>query len=141
MDEPAIYFCGSIRGGRDHATRYHDLIDALQTKGTVLSEHVGYDDIEKEEKQRTERDIYQRDCEWIDDADIMIAEVTTPSLGVGYELAQAQHQAMPVLCLFDTDGEHALSAMVRGCPHFTVEEYTTIEDAITTVHAFIDEQV
>ena len=36
-----IYFCGSIRAGRDDAALYAKIIDNLKTYGTVLTEHVG----------------------------------------------------------------------------------------------------
>ena len=36
-----IYFCGSIRGGRDDAEIYARIIKYLQAYGQVLTEHVG----------------------------------------------------------------------------------------------------
>ena len=38
-----IYFCGSIRGGRDDRHLYIKLIDHLKKYGTVLTEHIGSD--------------------------------------------------------------------------------------------------
>lgn len=35
-----IYFCGSIRGGRDDVNIYRRLVEKLQSYGTVLTEHV-----------------------------------------------------------------------------------------------------
>lgn len=35
-----IYFCGSIRGGRDDVEIYRKLVTTLQKYGTVLTEHV-----------------------------------------------------------------------------------------------------
>ena len=36
-----IYFCGSIRGGRENAALYHRMIEFLKGYGPVLTEHVG----------------------------------------------------------------------------------------------------
>ena len=36
-----IYFCGSIRAGRDDAALYRRIIDQLKEYGEVLTEHVG----------------------------------------------------------------------------------------------------
>jgi len=36
-----IYFCGSIRGGRDLAATYDKMITMLGTYGKVLTEHLG----------------------------------------------------------------------------------------------------
>ncbi len=35
-----IYFCGSIRGGRDDAALYRRIIDQLKEYGDVLTEHI-----------------------------------------------------------------------------------------------------
>ena len=37
----SIYFCGSIRGGRQDQALYAKIIDTLKTYGTVFTEHVG----------------------------------------------------------------------------------------------------
>ena len=36
-----IYFSGSIRGGRDDAKIYHQIITYLKNFGEVLTEHIG----------------------------------------------------------------------------------------------------
>lgn len=38
-----VYFCGSIRGGRDDVTIYQRIIQKLKSYGSVLTEHVGSD--------------------------------------------------------------------------------------------------
>ena len=40
-----IYFCGSIRGGRDDAQLYAKIISHLKSFGTVLTEHVGWEHV------------------------------------------------------------------------------------------------
>lgn len=44
-----IYFCGSIRGGRDDVHIYKDIISQLGAYGEVLTEHVG--DVETQEEE------------------------------------------------------------------------------------------
>ena len=44
-----VYFCGSIRGGRDDAELYKRIIEQIKQYGTVLTEHVGKHDIEEDE--------------------------------------------------------------------------------------------
>ena len=36
-----VYFAGSIRGGREDAQLYHDLIEEIKKTDIVLTEHVG----------------------------------------------------------------------------------------------------
>ncbi|KAB0337781.1 hypothetical protein FD755_025470, partial [Muntiacus reevesi] len=53
-----------------------------------------------EEAAGGDRLIHDRDLAWLQQADAVVAEVTQPSLGVGYELGRAVALHKPVLCLF-----------------------------------------
>lgn len=130
-----IYFAASIRGGRDDVPIYRQLIDELQRHGTVLTEHIAHpDDVEL---GMTDGDIYQRDMDWLKGADVVVAEVSTPSLGVGYELASAEHLGKRVLCLFRPSSGGSLSAMISGSSQQTVAEYETIEEAGRAIDEFL----
>ena len=115
-----IYFAGAIRGGRDDAKLYKKIITYLGDIGQVLTEHVGDQDLDKMgEKEEIDVGIYQRDIEWLQSADAVVAEVTMPSLGVGYELGIAEKLNKPVLCLYRSRKDKRLSAMVQGNKRFT----------------------
>lgn len=137
-----IFFSGSIRGGRDDAALYREVIDMLEGHGDVLTEHVGADDVEAKEAAvgLSDGDIYQQDVAWLRQADAVVAEVTTPSLGVGYELGRAVAWGTPVLCLYRPGGEHDLSAMVRGNDDVTVEEYAEPDELEPVLTTFFDRQ-
>jgi len=125
-----IYFAASIRGGREDKELYFDLIKATQEHGTVLTEHIGNADLTAfGEVQRTDEQIFERDMEWVREADVVVAEVTTPSLGVGYELGQAEALGKPVFCLYRKIEGKRLSAMLAGNKALTCETYTDLEDA------------
>lgn len=132
-----IYFAGAIRGGRDDSHIYGFLISHLRQFGSVLTEHVGNEALLKDENKLTENEIFDRDMEWLGSSDVVIAEVTTPSLGVGYELGVAQGLGKPVLCLFQADSKTSLSAMVKGNNVFAVREYQSIQDACDIMDQFI----
>jgi nucleoside 2-deoxyribosyltransferase len=124
-----IYFAGSIRGGRDDKELYFAIIEALSAFGTVLTEHVGDKTLEASgEHHLSDTEIFERDMDWVRQADVIVAEVTTPSLGVGYELGQAQAMGKPVICLFRTGTDRRLSAMVSGNTYMQVFEYRSLED-------------
>lgn len=125
-----IYFAGAIRGGRDDAELYSGIIEFLQPYGTILTEHVGNEKLLEQEQLLSEEDIYKRDMKWLNSADILIAEVSIPSLGVGYELAAAEELNIPCLCLFRKSGNRPLSAMIQGNPFFQTIPYETLEEAI-----------
>ena len=82
-------------------------------------------------------DIWSNDIKWIGQADAIIAEVTGPSLGVGYEIAKAEKMGKPVLCLFRPEGERRLSAMIAGSPSATVFEYTDLQSAEHAIATFL----
>lgn len=128
-----IYFAGSIRGGRDDAAIYRELVRILQRHGEVLTEHVA----SVGEEQLPDVDIYARDLDWLISCDAVVAEVTTPSLGVGYEVAVAVERGIPVLCLFRPEGGGRLSAMLTGNRQVTVVEYVDVEQASAAVERFL----
>ncbi len=134
-----IYFAGSISGGRNDIELYQALIRHLDLYGTVLTEHIGNQNMTNlGEDTIADREIYQRDIAWIREADVVIAEVSTPSLGVGYEISKAEDLSKPVLCLYRDRENHRLSAMVAGNPKLTIARYTRLEDAIKTIDAFFE---
>ena len=133
-----IYFAGSIRAGRDDQDIYHQLIQGLQGHGPVLTEHVGDPDLtELGDDGPSDRMIYQRDMAWLAEAALMVADVTIPSLGVGYEIGRAESRGIPVLCLYRERDGRKLSAMISGNPKVTVTKYGTVEEALVYIDRFI----
>ncbi|XP_063425987.1 putative 2'-deoxynucleoside 5'-phosphate N-hydrolase 1 isoform X1 [Mytilus trossulus] len=138
-----IYFAGSIRAGRDDADLYARLIEQLSQYGKVLTEHVGNSAVEKEEKDMSEKEIHDRDMEWLNESDYLVAEVTQPSLGVGYEIGRAIDLKKTVLCLFRPQTGKRLSAMIRGAENgstFIVKDYKESE-APTIFKEFFKEEL
>jgi 2'-deoxynucleoside 5'-phosphate N-hydrolase len=133
-----IYFAGSIRGGREHQEIYAKIIKYLENFGKVLTEHVGEVALSTNfESQNKEEYIYTRDTAWIKEADVLIAEVTSPSLGVGYEIAYAEKLNKPILCLFGEFSDKSLSAMIQGNKDLTVRNYKNFEDAKKIIDDFL----
>ena len=131
-----IYFSGSIRGGRNDAQLYHDLIEYLKTFGRVLTEHIGRLDL-VDEREIPPCQIHDRDITWLSTSDVVIAEVTTPSLGVGYELGRAVEMKKPILCLYRQTGDKSVSGMISGSPGIITIVYETLEEAETWIASFI----
>ena len=133
-----IYFAGAIRGGREDAQLYEKVIAYLKEKGQVLTEHIGSTDLGWEgETSSKDEEIYNRDIKWLQSTDIVVAEVTTPSLGVGYELGIAEKLNIPVLCLYRPDKGNRLSAMISGNAIFTCRKYTVFIEVQKGIDDFI----
>ena len=136
-----IYFAGAIRGGRQDASTYHAMIAHLQSHAEVLTEHVGNKALsDGGEHDLSDKEIHARDLAWLEECDAVIAEVTTPSLGVGYELGVAEKLGKPILCLFDSGNpDFRLSAMLSGNPKVTVARYQNLAEAIGAIDLFIQQ--
>ncbi len=119
-----VYFAGSIRAGRVDAGLYRRMIACIRRKAEVLTEHVG--DLSLEESA-SDRQIYARDTAWLREADLLIAECSCPSLGVGYELAYAEALGKPCHIFYDA-GKARLSAMLNGNGWFIVHPYRAEEE-------------
>lgn len=135
-----IYFSGSIRGGRGDAQLYHDLIEYLKTFGNVLTEHIGNINL-IDEREMPPCQIHDRDLTWLKSADVVIAEVTTPSLGVGYELGRAVEMGKPILTLYRQIDDKRLSGMISGSPGIISVVYTELEEAKIWINGFLKDRL
>lgn len=136
-----IYFAGSIRGGREDAVLYLEIIDYLKTFGEVLTEHVGDPKLTSAgDDGPSDKFIHDRDLEWLNASDVVVAEVTTVSMGVGYEIGRAVEAGKPVLCLFRPDSGIHLSAMISGCDTLTLESYGSFKEAQMVIKDFLHER-
>lgn len=134
-----IYFAGSIRGGRVDAALYRRMIDHMKTQGhAVLTEHVGSSKLCLEEQGRDkDAHIYNQDTTWLRESDIVIAECTCPSLGVGYELAYAERFGIPVHIFYNRNNCQ-LSAMLTGNSYFEIHPYSCEEEIFETLNTLLN---
>jgi len=113
---PKIYFAGAISAGRERQPLYAEMVHFLETLGAeVLSAHVARADVLEHEAKLSAEEIFNRDLQFIESCDGMIAEVSRPSLGVGYEIATALSLWRPTLCLCEQ--EVFLTRLLTGNSH------------------------
>ncbi|WP_197034639.1 nucleoside 2-deoxyribosyltransferase [Glycomyces sp. NRRL B-16210] len=138
LTEPVYYFAGSIRAGRDDVPHYNRIIAHLKKSGPVRTEHVGdYSLSLSGQTQFDDKYIHDRDLAWLRSANVVVAETTRPSLGVGYELAMATVYQIPIFALHRSE-ESSLSAMIAGCRNVTVIEYTDLDDALARLDHLLE---
>ena len=118
-----IYFAASIRGGRDDWASYLEIVTQLREYGEVLTEHIGDAKLSAAGEDIDDRNIHDRDLAWLKSSDYLVAEVTTPSFGVGYEIGKATEWGKSVLCLYRPAEGRLLSAMISGSNGVTLKEY------------------
>jgi len=111
-----IYFSCSITGGWADQEVYQNIVDYLTSKGHhVLTAHLSRSNVMRAEMQANAAHVYQRDIDWIHQCDLLVAEVSTPSHGVGYEIAIALSLDKPVLCCYRFGKR--ISKMILGNTH------------------------
>ena len=119
-----IYFAASIRGGRENQETHALVVSELQKHGTVLTEHIADKNLTSQGGVGyTEKYIFERDTAWIRECDTLVAEVTTASLGVGYEIGYAESLKKPILCLYRQTEGKLLSGMILGDPLIETQIY------------------
>ncbi|HOT96663.1 MAG TPA: nucleoside 2-deoxyribosyltransferase [bacterium] len=133
-----IYFAASIAGGRSYLPTYRRMVDFLKAGGhRVLTEHIVAQDVLRQEQPFSARQIFERDAAWLESCDCVVAEISNPSLGVGYEICYALDCSKPLLCL------HArglfISRMITGIsrPGFSVADYGAEEEWQQRITAFL----
>ena len=133
-----VYFAGSIRGGRADASLYAEMIARIKESCTVLTEHVGDLSLSAlEGEPQRDAAIYSQDTAWIRECDLLIAECTCPSLGVGYELAFAEKLGKPCFVFYHRE-KCSLSAMIKGDPYFKVFPYSDREELFAALDGVLN---
>jgi len=133
-----IYFACSITGGRDFESVYQIITQALaEDCHEVPTAHLAESGVTALEAVIDPMDVYRRDVSWIRASDALIAEVSAPSHGVGYEIGFALGLGKPVLALYE-EGQK-VSKMISGNPdpNLSVKTYKDPEHAVQLVREFL----
>ena len=143
-DVMTIYLACTVRGNRGALAAARALSERLQSHGhTVLTTHLLCDDADAAEGALTEQQVYERDIRLLENADMLIAEASGSSYGVGFEVgyvlgrAAATHQR--VLVVFDEARRPAVSRLVTGVLHpaCTVRGYRDSADLLAVVEKYL----
>ncbi len=133
-----IYFACSITGGREFEAAYQEIVAALTADGhEIPTSHLAQSDVMENERELSPQDVYERDVNWIKKCDVLIAEVSVPSHGVGYEIGAALNIGKPVLCIYKK--ERKVSKMITGNsdPMLSIHAYANVKEAISQARIFL----
>ena len=136
-----IYLACTVRGDRGGVLAGRTICERLQHHGHhVLTTHLLADHVEAAESQLTERDVFRRDLGWLEACDVLVAEASGSSYGVGFEvgyvLGRAQAGRQRVVLVYDAARRHLVSRLITGNDdeRCTTFGYGSIEE----LAAFID---
>jgi 2'-deoxynucleoside 5'-phosphate N-hydrolase len=133
-----IYFACSITGSREFESVYQSITRALLADGhDIPTAHLADPEVKTLEGIINPAEVYDRDTVWIRACDALVAEVSTPSHGVGFEVGYALSLDKPVLCVYSKGQK--VSKMLTGNPHkrLQVKVYQDPEEAIRIIRSFL----
>jgi nucleoside 2-deoxyribosyltransferase len=129
-----VYFAGSISQSRADLDQYMRIIEMLGDDYQISSDAADAE-LFQHEAHLSNREIYQQEMRELGQSDVMIAEVSEASLGVGYQIAHAERLGKPILCL--TRPGDRISPMLIGSARIEVGLYDTLDEADTLVQEFL----
>jgi nucleoside 2-deoxyribosyltransferase len=133
-----IYFACALTGGRAEQAEYAQLVAHLQAQGhRVPTAHLALAAGAAEEAALDAAAVYGRDIGWLEAADAVVAEVSTPSHGVGYEIAHALQRGKRVLCVYRAGARVSKMLLGNSERRLTVAPYATMAEALQTVDSFL----
>lgn len=133
-----IYFSCSITGGRNEESTYQKIVQALEAGGHIVpTAHLSTPQVMELEQVVDPVQTYERDMHWLQEADAVVAEVSTPSHGVGYEIATALQMRKPVFCCYHR--QRRISKIITGntSPTLVLAPYSSDEEMLDQLHAFL----
>ncbi len=128
-----IYFTGAITGNSESKENFFRFMEYLKKYGEVVDEVAGWNG---EDFSLTPKAVHDRDFKWLEEADVLIAEVTNKSLGVGYEIGRAVELNKKILCLYCPEEGKKVSPIITGCGNLTLKQYNNLEEAFCLIDDF-----
>jgi nucleoside 2-deoxyribosyltransferase len=138
-----IYLACTVRGDRGGVAAGRAICDRLRQHGhEVLTAHLLDDNVESAESWLTEDAVYRRDIEWLTSCDVLVAEASGSSFGVGFEvgyvLAGSDRTGQRCVLLYDRARAANVSRLAVGNVHqaCTTFGYASVDELL----AFIDQR-
>lgn len=138
-----IYFSATITADKDLKNNYKTIVDTLKKSGHEVLQY-GSDHLSPTELvNRTDEEIekaYKMLDKLMKQADIVVAEISLPSVGIGYEISEAISQKKPVLALTYKKADFQPLATIEGNKSKFIKyvKYDQ-ENIITVLNSFVEE--
>jgi nucleoside 2-deoxyribosyltransferase len=135
-----VYCAGAIKGDSSFKENYAEIINIVTDYNHAALSELNpefHTPLPLDDKQ-----IFQRDIKWIEKSDAMIAEISGPSLGVGFEIAYALYvKEIPVLAVYKSEVEN-VSSMINGCNSelLYTKKYNNNGELQDIIHSFLNQQ-
>jgi hypothetical protein len=135
-----VYFSCSITGGRAEQQVYQMIVQHMEQMGfSVPTAHLAQAVVLDEESILEAPAVYRRDVDWVLQSDLVVAEVSTPSHGVGYELAVAEFHEKPIFCCYQRDKKVSKMILGNDYPFLQIYAYRDGRDLLPALDAFLSD--
>ena len=134
-----IYLACTVRGDRSGVAAARAVCDRLQQFGhVVLTTHLLADNVDNAEAALPDADVYRRDLDWLTNCDLLVAEASGSSYGVGFEVGYVLGRGRKAVVLYDASRRHAISRVAtgNGDPNCMTVAYSSVPELL----AFIDQR-
>ena len=114
MSRIRVYFAAAMLGDRSNLEDNRKILRLLEEKGyEILTKWVVEEKLDIE-RGVTPEEVFERDIKTLNVCDIVVADVSYPSLGVGFEIAYALLKGKKVIAFCREDRFNKTSALIRG---------------------------
>ena len=135
-----IYFTASTSVNGELTPFYRQIVAHIKSQSAIITsgEQIGDKKMLAEDKSLGSKQIFEREKKRMDESDLVIAEASKPSHGVGGEIVYALSVGKPVLALINTAFEDIISPMLVGNPSENLYiEYYDNDNLQRKIHDFI----
>ncbi len=132
-----IFFTYKLKGSLDNDNKYIKLTEHLKKYGTILSENIRLKNVGVSGQKLSDDQILKRNIDLIKESDVLIADVTNASLGVGYQIHFAKTINKKIICLYNRQVKCELSSIINGDKNLIIINYDDIDDVIIKIDNII----
>ena len=136
-----IYFGFTVAGDRSSIEVARHVVRLLEESGhEVLTRHLVEDNAGMTDRRISPCEVYRRDMAWLEQCDLLIAEASGSSFGLGYEAGYVLGGTRKkVALLYRREVESRVSLMLVGNthPNCTLVPYETAAEVEEFLHRFV----
>ena len=130
-----VYFATSIRGSGSDLDLAREVIHHLEERGyEVINGEIYSSD--SPDENADDSFVFERDIGMLDKADVLIADVTYPSLGVGYEICEALRRGKRVIAFYKRGTR--VSKLILGNPDVELVEFSSSRELLNALLSVLE---
>jgi 2'-deoxynucleoside 5'-phosphate N-hydrolase len=123
-----IFFTYKSKGSIDTPEKLKKIEEYLEKKSILLSKDIRNSNVKYSGESMENYDIFNKNINLIKESDIVIADVSIPSLGVGYLINYSKNLNKKIICLYEVQVKQELSLIINGDKDLKIIKYNNLDD-------------